>query len=171
MKTNTDLNVHKASDLLSNYGNRVATVLFYLSVPVAGGATVFTDTGARLTPMKVSRCLFEPRCTITPFQVNNYGMAGQYEPHYDMATNEEQAFLGHIGGNRVATILIYMGRTEAGGATIFTDAGARVTPQTVSQRSCGSSTAMGCSCPSCSRIFHLNLKSLIGQHDSIEYIK
>lgn len=61
-------------------------------------------------------------------QVNNYGMAGQYEPHYDMATREEKAFLDHEGGNRVATLLFYMGKTDAGGATVFIDGGVRLPP-------------------------------------------
>ena len=61
-------------------------------------------------------------------QMNNYGMAGQYEPHYDMATRDEKAFSDHDGGNRVATLLFYMGDTEAGGATVFVDGGARIAP-------------------------------------------
>ena len=61
-------------------------------------------------------------------QVNNYGMAGQYEPHYDMATRDEKAFSDHEGGNRVATLLFYMGKTDAGGATVFIDGGARIAP-------------------------------------------
>ena len=61
-------------------------------------------------------------------------MAGQYEPHYDMATREEKAFLDHEGGNRVATLLFYMGKTDAGGATVFIDGGVRLPPTQVSQQ-------------------------------------
>ena len=62
-------------------------------------------------------------------QVNNYGMAGHYEPHYDMDTGraDEEPFAEHLG-NRVATLLLYMGDTDAGGATVFIDGGARISP-------------------------------------------
>ena len=42
-------------------------------------------------------------------------------------------FQDHAGGNRVATLLFYMGKTDAGGATVFVDAGARIAPSTVSR--------------------------------------
>ena len=58
-------------------------------------------------------------------------MAGQYEPHYDMATKGEKAFSDSDGGNRIATLLFYMGNTDAGGATAFIDAGARIAPKKV----------------------------------------
>lgn len=79
-------------------------------------------------PLEECQTLLLPSLFPTPFltQVNIYGMAGQYEPHYDMATKGEKAFDEHLGGNRVATLLLYMGNTNAGGATVFVDAGARI---------------------------------------------
>ena len=41
-------------------------------------------------------------------QVVNYGIGGQYEPHYDFATLREQAFTDEVTGNRIATVLFYV---------------------------------------------------------------
>ena len=72
--------------------------------------------------------------SVCTFQVNNYGMAGQYEPHYDMKTLRDikvQKLGPSEAGNRVATILIYLQEPVDGGATIFTDSGARLLPKKV----------------------------------------
>ncbi|XP_067113471.1 prolyl 4-hydroxylase subunit alpha-2-like isoform X4 [Osmerus mordax] len=83
-------------------------------------------------------------------QVANYGVGGQYEPHYDfsrrpfdsnlqvdgnrLATflnyrDEPDAFKTLGTGNRVATFLNYMTDVEAGGATVFPDFGAVIWPR------------------------------------------
>ncbi|KAB5549084.1 hypothetical protein PHYPO_G00063200 [Pangasianodon hypophthalmus] len=83
-------------------------------------------------------------------QVANYGVGGQYEPHYDfsrrpfdsnlkvdgnrLATflnykDETEAFKSLGTGNRVATFLNYMSDVEAGGATVFPDFGAAIWPR------------------------------------------
>ncbi|XP_066197902.1 prolyl 4-hydroxylase subunit alpha-2 isoform X1 [Saccopteryx leptura] len=63
-------------------------------------------------------------------QVANYGMGGQYEPHFDFSRNDEQDVFKHLGtGNRVATFLNYMSDVEAGGATVFPDLGAAIRPK------------------------------------------
>ncbi|XP_032389245.1 prolyl 4-hydroxylase subunit alpha-2 isoform X1 [Etheostoma spectabile] len=83
-------------------------------------------------------------------QVANYGVGGQYEPHYDfsrrpfdsnyngdgnrLATflnykDEPDAFKRLGTGNRVATFLNYMSDVEAGGATVFPDFGAAILPR------------------------------------------
>lgn len=63
-------------------------------------------------------------------QVANYGMGGQYEPHFDFSRNHEQDVFKHLGtGNRVATFLNYMSDVEAGGATVFPDLGAAIWPK------------------------------------------
>eukprot|EP00079_Xenopus_tropicalis_P033765 XP_017947536.1 PREDICTED: prolyl 4-hydroxylase subunit alpha-2 isoform X3 [Xenopus tropicalis] len=83
-------------------------------------------------------------------QVANYGMGGQYEPHFDFSRrpfdsnlktdgNRLATFLNYkdepdvfkrLGtGNRVATFLNYMSDVEAGGATVFPDFGAAIWPK------------------------------------------
>ncbi|XP_052313586.1 prolyl 4-hydroxylase subunit alpha-2-like isoform X3 [Oncorhynchus keta] len=81
-------------------------------------------------------------------QIANYGVGGQYEPHFDfsrrpqdimvdgnrLATflnykDEPDAFKTLGTGNRVATFLNYMSDVEAGGATVFPDFGAAIYPK------------------------------------------
>ncbi|XP_029303936.1 prolyl 4-hydroxylase subunit alpha-2 isoform X3 [Cottoperca gobio] len=60
-------------------------------------------------------------------QVANYGVGGQYEPHYDFS-RRPFVHLNH-DGNRLATFLNYMSDVEAGGATVFPDFGAAISPR------------------------------------------
>ncbi|XP_044136718.1 prolyl 4-hydroxylase subunit alpha-2 isoform X1 [Bufo gargarizans] len=83
-------------------------------------------------------------------QVANYGMGGQYEPHFDFSRRpfdsnlktdgnrlatylnykEEPDVFKRLGtGNRVATFLNYMSDVQAGGATVFPDFGAAIWPR------------------------------------------
>ncbi|XP_026797300.1 prolyl 4-hydroxylase subunit alpha-2 isoform X3 [Pangasianodon hypophthalmus] len=63
-------------------------------------------------------------------QVANYGVGGQYEPHYDFSRKDETEAFKSLGtGNRVATFLNYMSDVEAGGATVFPDFGAAIWPR------------------------------------------
>ncbi|KAF7657211.1 hypothetical protein LDENG_00030100 [Lucifuga dentata] len=63
-------------------------------------------------------------------QVANYGVGGQYEPHYDFSRKDEPDAFKRLGtGNRVATFLNYMSDVEAGGATVFPDFGATIWPR------------------------------------------
>ncbi|KAM8973882.1 prolyl 4-hydroxylase subunit alpha-2 isoform 2-T2 [Pelodytes ibericus] len=63
-------------------------------------------------------------------QVANYGMGGQYEPHFDFSRKEEPDAFKRLGtGNRVATFLNYMSDVQAGGATVFPDFGAAIWPK------------------------------------------
>jgi prolyl 4-hydroxylase len=66
--------------------------------------------------------------TAEQLQVVNYGIGGHYEPHYDYARKGEDAFSDLDTGNRIATLLFYLSDVEAGGATVFPGAGARVLP-------------------------------------------
>ncbi|KAM9846532.1 prolyl 4-hydroxylase subunit alpha-2 isoform 3-T3 [Aulostomus maculatus] len=61
-------------------------------------------------------------------QVANYGVGGQYEPHYDFSRRPFDSNL-KLDGNRLATFLNYMSDVEAGGATVFPDFGASIWPR------------------------------------------
>ncbi|XP_058022044.1 prolyl 4-hydroxylase subunit alpha-2 isoform X2 [Ahaetulla prasina] len=61
-------------------------------------------------------------------QVANYGMGGQYEPHFDFSRRPFD-FTLKTEGNRLATFLNYMSDVEAGGATVFPDFGAAIWPK------------------------------------------
>ncbi|XP_059180186.1 prolyl 4-hydroxylase subunit alpha-1-like [Centropristis striata] len=68
--------------------------------------------------------------TAEELQVANYGVGGQYEPHFDFGRKDEPDAFEQLGtGNRIATWLLYMSDVQAGGATVFTDIGAAVWPK------------------------------------------
>ncbi|XP_033732613.1 prolyl 4-hydroxylase subunit alpha-1-like [Pecten maximus] len=52
-------------------------------------------------------------------QVGNYGMGGQYEPHYDWFGKQQVQILTEHKANRLATMLFYLSDVRAGGATVF----------------------------------------------------
>lgn len=61
-------------------------------------------------------------------QIANYGIGGHYEPHFDHARDDEDAFTRLNMGNRIATLLIYISDVTAGGPTVFTNEHAVVYP-------------------------------------------
>ncbi|XP_066519432.1 prolyl 4-hydroxylase subunit alpha-1a isoform X3 [Hoplias malabaricus] len=67
--------------------------------------------------------------TAEELQVANYGVGGQYEPHFDFGRKDEPDAFKELGtGNRIATWLFYMSDVAAGGATVFPEVGASVKP-------------------------------------------
>ncbi|XP_050949571.1 prolyl 4-hydroxylase subunit alpha-2 [Labeo rohita] len=65
--------------------------------------------------------------TAEELQVANYGIGGQYEPHYDSKLTNDSDF--QLRGGRIATVLIYMSDVDIGGATVFPDVGAALQPK------------------------------------------
>lgn len=54
-------------------------------------------------------------------QILRYGIGAEYKPHYDFFLPESPGSAQHVehGGQRVATLIMYLNEVEAGGATIF----------------------------------------------------
>ncbi|KAL7853446.1 hypothetical protein AOLI_G00202900 [Acnodon oligacanthus] len=65
--------------------------------------------------------------TAEELQVANYGIGGQYEPHYDSRLTNDSSF--ELRGERIATVLVYMTDVEVGGATVFPNIGAALQPK------------------------------------------
>jgi prolyl 4-hydroxylase len=63
-------------------------------------------------------------------QVLRYGPGAEYKPHYDYFDPDEPGTPAILerGGQRVASIVCYLNTPEAGGATVFPDAGLDVAP-------------------------------------------
>lgn len=63
-------------------------------------------------------------------QILNYQIGGEYKPHYDYFPPDQPGSATHIatGGQRVATLIIYLNEVEEGGATIFPELGLAVAP-------------------------------------------
>ncbi|KAL6726378.1 hypothetical protein Aduo_008356 [Ancylostoma duodenale] len=67
--------------------------------------------------------------TAEELQVQNYGVGGHYDPHFDHARKEETESFKTLGtGNRVATVLFYMTEPRYGGGTVFTEVKSTVPP-------------------------------------------
>jgi len=64
-------------------------------------------------------------------QVLRYDIGQQYEPHYDYfdPVHPGSAPILARGGQRLATVLMYLNDVEAGGETIFPEVGLRVFPK------------------------------------------
>ena len=63
-------------------------------------------------------------------QILNYGQGGEYKPHFDYfdLNTEGGKAAANKGGNRVATIIMYLNNVDLGGATIFPEANLQVMP-------------------------------------------
>ena len=61
-------------------------------------------------------------------QLLHYGIGGEYQPHFDYFDPATPGGLVHFnrGGQRVATFLVYLNTTEAGGETVFPKANLKV---------------------------------------------
>jgi prolyl 4-hydroxylase len=66
-----------------------------------------------------------------PMQILHYGIGGEYEPHFDFfeATSAGEAAQLKRGGQRVATLIMYLNDVEAGGATLFPNVGIETKPR------------------------------------------
>lgn len=53
-----------------------------------------------------------------PLQIGNYGLGGQYEPHFDHSKRKDDKYVAEVG-NRIATVLTYLTDVEEGGNTVF----------------------------------------------------
>jgi prolyl 4-hydroxylase len=66
-----------------------------------------------------------------PLQILRYGVGAEYEPHFDFFHEENVGEAAQLkrGGQRLATLIMYLNDVEAGGATIFPRAGVEAKPR------------------------------------------
>lgn len=64
-------------------------------------------------------------------QVVHYRTGGQYLPHFDYFAPDGPGSVGHLsnGGQRIATLVVYLNDVEAGGGTSFPEAGISLYPR------------------------------------------
>lgn len=64
------------------------------------------------------------------FQVLHYAEGAEYKPHYDYFDPALPGTAQHTksGGNRIATVLLYLNQPDEGGETVFPDLGLKVQP-------------------------------------------
>jgi len=66
-----------------------------------------------------------------PMQILHYGVGAEYSPHYDYFNVNEPGGRRQLerGGQRVATLIMYLNDVDAGGATVFPAIGLEVKPR------------------------------------------
>lgn len=64
-------------------------------------------------------------------QILRYGIGAEYKPHYDFFLPESPGSAKHMekGGQRIATLIIYLNDVESGGSTIFPELDFAVFPR------------------------------------------
>lgn len=85
----------------------------------------------RAIEARLERLLHWPAGNCEPLQVLHYRPGTQYEPHYDYFDPAEPGTPSILqrGGQRLATLVIYLNTPEQGGGTIFPDLGLEVAPR------------------------------------------
>jgi prolyl 4-hydroxylase len=85
----------------------------------------------RTVEARIARLLAWPVEKGEHLQVLHYRPGDRYEPHYDYfdPSGEGSAPILARGGQRIATLLIYLREPESGGETIFPDTGLRFAPK------------------------------------------
>lgn len=66
-----------------------------------------------------------------PIQILNYCEGGEYKPHFDFFEADNPAgrySISALGGNRVATMIMYLNDVQGGGETIFPEYNLKITP-------------------------------------------
>ncbi|XP_071142096.1 prolyl 4-hydroxylase subunit alpha-3-like [Mytilus edulis] len=61
-------------------------------------------------------------------QIVNYGIGGEYQPHFDWLDETLLSGVLHTATNRVLTIILYLSDVEVGGSTVFPELGLAVSP-------------------------------------------
>jgi prolyl 4-hydroxylase len=64
-------------------------------------------------------------------QILNYRHGGEYKPHFDFFPPEQAGSSAHMaqGGQRIATIIMYLNNVEEGGETIFPEISLSIAPR------------------------------------------
>jgi prolyl 4-hydroxylase len=80
---------------------------------------------------RIAKLLHWPVKHAEGLQVLCYQKDAQYQPHYDYFDPQQAGTPALLtrGGQRVATLIMYLAEPEAGGATVFPDLGLQVAPK------------------------------------------
>jgi prolyl 4-hydroxylase len=80
---------------------------------------------------RIARLMAWPLENGEGLQILRYGVGGEYKPHFDYFPPADPGSATHLvhGGQRVATLVVYLNDVAAGGETIFPDAAMAVAPR------------------------------------------
>ncbi|MBB1473796.1 2OG-Fe(II) oxygenase [Luteimonas sp. MC1782] len=96
-----------------------------LTMLLRGTTPLLAKVDARIT-----RITGVPVAQGEDLQVMRYGVGAEYTPHFDYFDLERPGQALHLanGGQRIASLVIYLNDVEAGGETVFPDVGLSVAP-------------------------------------------
>ena len=85
----------------------------------------------RRIEQRIARLLAWPLENGEGLQILQYGPGAEYKPHYDYFDPKEPGTptILRRGGQRVATVVMYLSEPERGGGTVFPDIGLQVAPK------------------------------------------
>lgn len=85
----------------------------------------------RCVETRIAKLLGWPRENGEGLQILRYGPGAEYKPHYDYFDPAELGTPAILtrGGQRVATLIMYLNEPEKGGATVFPDLDLKVVPR------------------------------------------
>ena len=80
---------------------------------------------------RIANTILLPIDRAEPFQVMRYRVGGRYDAHHDFFDPADPGSAVHLaaGGQRIATMILYLNTPEAGGTTDFPDLGLSVRPE------------------------------------------
>lgn len=89
-----------------------------------------TEVAERIDRRLAALAHWSPECS-EPFQLQKYGPAQEYRPHYDWLDPDSAGHRAHLarGGQRLATFVLYLCDVEQGGGTVFPHLGLEVYPK------------------------------------------
>ncbi len=97
------------------------------------GMFIFKGTEDKLTrkiQKRIEKAINIPQENAEGIQILYYDIDGEYQPHYDYFDPETSGGLVHYkrGGQRVATLILYLNTVKDGGETIFPKIGLKIAP-------------------------------------------
>jgi prolyl 4-hydroxylase len=90
-----------------------------------------TDALVETVDRRIAELVGQPVENGEDLHILRYGVGGEYRPHYDYFPEDQAGSRHHMarGGQRVATVILYLNDVEQGGDTTFPEAGLAVHPR------------------------------------------
>ncbi|SAK39900.1 2OG-Fe(II) oxygenase superfamily protein [Caballeronia temeraria] len=90
-----------------------------------------TDALVETIDRRIAELFRQPAENGEDLHILRYGVGGEYRPHYDYFPEEQAGSKHHMlrGGQRIATVILYLNEVERGGDTTFPDIGLAIHPR------------------------------------------
>jgi prolyl 4-hydroxylase len=90
-----------------------------------------TDSLVDTIDRRIAELVRQPVENGEDLHILRYGIGGEYRPHFDYFPEEQAGSRHHMqrGGQRIATLILYLNEVERGGDTTFPDIGLTIHPR------------------------------------------